>query len=332
MYNYKISVIVPVYNSEKYLERCIDSILHQTYKNIEIILVNDGSEDRSKDICEKYSKVHNNICVINKSNGGLGSARNFGLDYCNGDYVGFVDSDDWIDEDYFYVLLKCSLRFNSDISSVGINITSKKEPNTRTSKKVRIKLLKDDKILKYYMKKILNDSNLISVNSSLFKREILNQLRFREGRLNEDIDFKYKALENSNLWSICDQKKYYYFQLGNSLSSGIVKKNDFYDLVEAYEILEDLVKNKDSKKNRKYAYIATIKSYFSILTRIAAYGCVEKLDEQYIEEKSVKKLRENYIYLLFSPIKISRKIVLTAFCLNYKISKKIIRVIMKIKR
>lgn len=108
-----ISVIVPVYNVEKYLHKCINSILNQTYKNLEIILIDDGSTDNSGKICDEYALKDNRIKVIHKENGGLSSARNAGLDICSGDYIGFVDSDDYIAEDmyeYLYVNLKKIMR------------------------------------------------------------------------------------------------------------------------------------------------------------------------------------------------------------------------------
>ncbi|MDE6946071.1 MAG: glycosyltransferase, partial [Anaeroplasmataceae bacterium] len=102
-----ISVIVPIYNTEPYLNRCIDSIIKQTYRNLEIILVNDGSTDRSGEICDAYEKADNRVKVIHKRNGGLSSARNSGLEILNGKYIGFVDSDDYIAADMYETLLAC---------------------------------------------------------------------------------------------------------------------------------------------------------------------------------------------------------------------------------
>ncbi|MEG2898607.1 MAG: glycosyltransferase, partial [Eubacterium sp.] len=96
-----ISLIIPIYNSEKFLDRCIQSIINQTYKNIEIILVNDGSIDQSLEICQLYKKRDNRIVIINKKNGGVGSARNIGLQKAKGDYIGFIDSDDYIDKETY---------------------------------------------------------------------------------------------------------------------------------------------------------------------------------------------------------------------------------------
>jgi len=113
-----ISVIVPVYNVEKYLENCIDSILNQTYKNLEIILVDDGSTDKSSEICDNYSQQHSNIITIHKKNGGLSDARNKGIDAANGKYISFIDSDDTIDALFFETLYSLIKRYDCDMSLV----------------------------------------------------------------------------------------------------------------------------------------------------------------------------------------------------------------------
>ena len=111
----KISVVVPVFNSEKYLEKCIDSIINQTYKNIEIILINDGSSDKSEEICNSYLKTYKNIKLINQSNSGVSVARNNGLKSSTGDYVLFVDSDDWLEKDMLEIMVKEIDNFDIDI-------------------------------------------------------------------------------------------------------------------------------------------------------------------------------------------------------------------------
>ena len=110
-----ISVIVPVYNVEKYLEKCIDSILSQTFKNFEIILVDDGSTDSCGIICDEYERLDNRVKVIHKINGGLSSARNSGLEIASGEYVAFVDSDDWIDKNMYQELYNEAKKNNADI-------------------------------------------------------------------------------------------------------------------------------------------------------------------------------------------------------------------------
>ena len=111
-----ISVIVPIYNVEKYLDRCVDSIINQTYKNLEIILVDDGSPDNCLAICDSWAEKDRRIKVIHKENGGVSSARNSALDIASGDYIGFVDSDDWIEPDMYEILIKNAKKYDADIS------------------------------------------------------------------------------------------------------------------------------------------------------------------------------------------------------------------------
>ena len=115
----KISVIVPIYKTEQFLSKCIDSIINQTYKNLEIILVDDGSPDNCPKICDEYAKRDNRIKVIHKENGGLSSARNAGIEIATGDFSAFVDSDDWIDSDMYESLVKLSDEYNADIAECG---------------------------------------------------------------------------------------------------------------------------------------------------------------------------------------------------------------------
>ena len=112
----KITVIVPVYNVENYLNKCLDSLINQTYKNLEIIVINDGSTDNSGTICQEYAQKDNRIVYIEKENGGLSDARNAGLDRMTGSYVTFVDSDDWIEQDYVEVLYNKLTEHQADVS------------------------------------------------------------------------------------------------------------------------------------------------------------------------------------------------------------------------
>ena len=131
-----ISVIVPVYNVEEYLTQCIESIINQTYTNLEIILVDDGSTDQSGKICDEYAIKDDRIQVIHKENRGVGSARNVGLDTSKGEYVSFVDSDDYVDKNYIKILLKQMLEHNVQVSICNLAITDKKNTTIRYKDKI----------------------------------------------------------------------------------------------------------------------------------------------------------------------------------------------------
>ena len=136
-----ISIIVPIYNVEDYLKRCIDSILGQTYKNLEVILVDDGSPDKCGKICEEYKLIDSRIKVIHKKNGGLSSARNNGLDIATGDFIGFVDSDDYIERNMYESLIEALNNNNADIATCGII-----REDTNTQHKINIRTPNTEKV------------------------------------------------------------------------------------------------------------------------------------------------------------------------------------------
>lgn len=172
--NPKLSIIVPVYNVEKYLEKCIHSILDQTFKDFELILVDDGSVDKSGIICNRYARRDNRIKVIHKKNGGQAAARNVGLNLVRGDYVGFVDSDDWIDPDMYKDLYESCIRDNADISIIGLREVNEFEI-----------------ILNEYIPNDMSFSEILKRAypcNKIFKKELFvnNNLSFVEGRFYED--------------------------------------------------------------------------------------------------------------------------------------------------
>lgn len=213
-----ISIIVPVYGVEKYLLRCIDSILAQTYKNLEIILVDDGSPDRCPQICDEYAQKDSRIKVIHKSNGGLSDARNFGLDIASGAYIGFVDSDDYILPDMYEYLYNGLLLAHADISVCGVKdeyIDVQPEPFSDFFYIQQETFL--DK--KNAVEKILNDTVIVShVWDKLFKASVLQKLRFPIGRRFEDMFFTHLAINNAQSVILLPHKKYVYVHRSASIS------------------------------------------------------------------------------------------------------------------
>ena len=183
--SHKISIIVPVYNVQKYLDKCIQSIINQTYKNIEIILVNDGSTDNSGIICEKYADIDSRIIYINKQNGGLSSARNSGLDVCCGDYIGFVDSDDYIDPSMYEKMFSFMINEDCDIVECGVNYC--------TDTEVEYFRIQDNEVVsgKEALKRHLDITSKLllprtAVWSKLYKRRFWSENRFPLGHVHED--------------------------------------------------------------------------------------------------------------------------------------------------
>ena len=193
-----ISVIIPIYNVELYLKDCIDSVLNQTYENLEIILVDDESPDKCPQICDYYAKLDKRIIVIHKKNGGLSSARNAGLKISRGDYISFIDSDDIIELNFYQLLLKyISTNSQVGISSCMFNkyINGNKFPYRKDW------IINKERIIEYhdFAEKTLLAKSSFTVTNKLYKKEVLKNIYFREGRINEDTLFIFdlsKKIEN----------------------------------------------------------------------------------------------------------------------------------------
>lgn len=316
----KISIIVPVYNAEKYLNKCLDSLINQTYKNLEIILINDGSKDNSLQICEEYAKEDTRIIVIDKENGGQASARNYGLDVATGKFIGFVDSDDWIDldtYDYLHYLIK---KYRADCSFIKI----RKKKYDYQSEYITEKIYRNDEILVEYLKYGMKTGEY-SPCTYLYSKKLLYGLRFPKGRVNEDIPFIYEALGEADKLVKSNKYCYNYRMSENSTTRNKFKKRDL-DLIEACDDLVYYSKDK-SDKIKKLVKQKRDRSDFSLLAKIAYYG-VENEKEFEKEIKTMKQnIRKNYFELLFSNMSIIRKIQLTCFVINYDFSRKIIGLI-----
>ena len=205
----KLTVIVPVFQAEKYLEDCLDSILHQTYMNFELILVDDGSTDSSPNICDNYARLDSRVRVIHQKNGGQAHARNVGIELATGRYVGFVDNDDIVLDGLFKVLIDNSQKVDADISAVSfiqIDEEGNKEHNNHTQNQY-VYLNKEG------VKKILQRDKLdIYVWTKIYKKEFLdvNEIRFESGKSDEDILFNFKAYALSRISIFQDTPLYIY--------------------------------------------------------------------------------------------------------------------------
>ena len=206
-----ISVIVPVYGVENYLSTCINSIIKQTYENIEIILVDDGSLDKSGDLCDYYSTQDSRIRVIHKKNGGLSDARNAGIDICNGEFISFIDSDDYISPIFIETLYNAAIMFNADIvtcSSAVSFIDGSAEIVELEMKPERCSMREIKQ--KEVIREILYQKIPNGAPHRLYKRHIFNELRFPFGYLFEDVATVYKAFFLAKKIAIVDASIYAY--------------------------------------------------------------------------------------------------------------------------
>lgn len=212
--NPMISVIVPIYNVEKYLARCVDSIVNQTYKNLEIILVDDGSPDRCPQMCDDYAEKDSRIKVVHKKNGGLSDARNEGMAVATGEYISFIDSDDYVSDDFFECLLDVMNKENSDIAECSV---------VKFYEDNRFDEFSDDLSVKTYDTQDAM-SALIAENpfhqhvwNKLYKTELVKDIPYAVGKLNEDEFWTYRVFGRANKVARINKTMYYYFQRSSSI-------------------------------------------------------------------------------------------------------------------
>lgn len=238
----KVSVIVPVYNTKEYLEKCLDSLINQSLKDIEIIVVNDGSTDNSQSIIDKYVKKDKRIKSFIKKNGGLGDARNYGIKRASGEYLGFVDSDDYVDTNMFEKLYNKAKKDNSDIVECNLYWVYPNE-------------LKLDTANYYENNKDIMYNIRVMVCNKIFKRDILskNDILFPIGIRYEDIVFTYKLLPHIKNISYVNGSFYYYIQRGSSLSNE--QNSKVRDIFECFDILRKYYKDNKIKYETELEYL-----------------------------------------------------------------------------
>ncbi len=225
-----ISVIVPVYNVEKYLNLCVNSILNQSYKNLEIILVDDGSPDNCPKICDEYEKLDPRIKVIHKENGGLSDARNAGIEVATGEYIGFVDSDDYIAPDMYDSLYKIITENDCDMAVCRAVIVGEGEAAIYEDSREICVL--DSKVALRQM--ICNRLFTVNAWNKLYKRDLFREIRFPKGLLYEDLATTYKLIMLSNRVAYSPMKKYAYLQRQGSIMnvSGYMVRADKIKIVK----------------------------------------------------------------------------------------------------
>lgn len=273
-----VSIIVPVYNVEEYLIQCLDSVLRQTYTALEIILIDDGSTDESGNICEQYQQKDPRIIAIHQKNGGPASARNAGLDECHGEYIAFVDSDDWLEPDFIEVLVQ-----NIDESDFVVcgyyQVTAAGTIPVCLSENVSIKI-RD--FVRMHIDDEVKGCNRLSIDAyigayfwnKLFRRSLLLSIRFPEGRIYEDQIMFSQYLQQVKLVNIVTYCGYYYRIRSTSIMHSNRIDAHIFDLIYARQeqqrlmcILEPAVQGA--------TYFLIIMAHLSCLRPIAIHGRVE---------------------------------------------------------
>ncbi len=293
MKNDLISIIVPVYNVEKYLSKCLDSIINQLYKNIEIILINDGSTDNSKKICEEYVMKDNRITLINTKNSGQSAARNVGINAAKGKYIGFVDSDDYIEPSMFQYLYNLIKDNKADISicnylycteNSNLNLLEQKDYVLEFTKKEALaKLLKGDMIQDFVWNK-------------LYRKELFKDNLFVEGKKMEDIGIMYKLFNKADKIVLGNSIQYYYLQRSSSTmgNRNFNLYKDLYELsLERYEFISE-------------HYPDIQECYIDMLNKIITIYKVKDKEvyNYFVEENMFDKYKMIYKKINFSKINI----------------------------
>ena len=276
MENSKISVIIPVYKVEAYLPRCLDSVINQTYKNLEIILVDDGSPDKSGEICDKYAALDGRIKVIHKSNEGVAKARNDALDVATGEYIGFVDSDDWIEPDMYEFLMSVLSKHDADISMCGETVYENGKA-IYSDKNNDIQVLDQTDAKKLTVK----GGSMGLVWNKLYKKEIIENIRFSsEYGCSEDLMFAYQALGHTNKMVLVKQAKYNYFRREGSITNG-----EFgYELLSIVDIMRTMLNQEAGTNIYPYCVKGFTDAAYIALTRIIANKKCEDRFDQLVRE------------------------------------------------
>ncbi|SKB63960.1 Glycosyl transferase family 2 [Lachnospiraceae bacterium] len=288
----KVSVIVPVYKTENYIVRCVESLIGQTYKDLEILLVDDGSPDNAGKICDEYADKDARVKVIHQKNAGQSAARNNALKLATGDYFCFVDSDDYIASDMIEKLYRLTEDNSADIAMVDY-LTFTGEKAEASGEKAEISFMNNMQMIRNIH--TVKDELYVVMWGKLFKRELFNGIEFAEGRICEDLDVLYRLYDKAQKSVYSSEKLYYYFR-GNVSSSTFGLNQKFYD--DVFWVLEREIRYIDEKypdlsayPRRTYMYwiVDLAKKKGGIISLGELKQVYKRYREMYRESRSLKK-------------------------------------------
>lgn len=289
----QISVVVPVYNVEKYIAHCIESIIAQTYRDFELILVDDGSKDNCPQICDSYAKKDKRIRVIHKENGGLSDARNAGTLVAEGKYITYIDSDDYVNPLYLEMLLKAIIQTGADLSIVDFKkVYSMDECDCVNKRNIRISKKPAHDVLSLILYQKIHD---VSAWGMLLPLWMAKKHFFPKGRLFEDLFTTYKFYLEASEVAIVRVKLYYYLQRNNSIMNGNYNREYLQDMIEASENIITACRESDilsrAAKNKCFSNYCNIIIYCD---EIMKNDCklLDKING-YLDEQKYKILFDN---------------------------------------
>lgn len=285
---YLISVIIPVYNIEQYLPRCLDSVIAQTYNNLEIILVDDGSTDSSGEICDKYSLLDNRIKVIHKSNGGVSSARNEGLEVAKGDYIGFVDGDDIIEKDMYQILLDNAIKYHCEMSCCQIDTISVDGVRTSINTEESC-VLSVDRIVSGFFSEGFIKEMMYSQCNKIFSNQIISNIRFKPYKYCEDILFIFETVLNCTKVYYDNYIGYHYVHRFNSAMTSSFSRNRLDYIYAAREIEKRCERYYPSLSEKAHLWV-----YLHVLTTIrSVIGANQKQQFEDFLKEEMQYLKDN---------------------------------------
>ncbi|GAA2900061.1 glycosyltransferase family 2 protein [Enterococcus pseudoavium] len=307
-----ISVIVPVYNVEDLLSKCVDSILIQSFKDFELLLINDGSKDKSGNICEEYAKKDSRISVYHKKNGGLSSARNYGIEHAHGNFITFIDSDDFVDKSMLKILYDNMIENDADLSITGVRDIYDGKISIDVGREKM--LLNSEETLELMLmgKKI----NVYAV-SKLYKRSIFKNIKYPVGKAYEDSYIIVDILRKCSTIFVDTIPQYNYYHRADSITTLSYSTRDL-DYIEAWTLNYDKIK--EFFPNLEYLGLRRVCfSYFFVLDKILL---ANKERETTNTKDIVNFLRENSTFILNNPyFSRNRKIALRLLKINLKLYK-----------
>ncbi|KXU51589.1 glycosyltransferase, group 2 family protein [Candidatus Stoquefichus sp. KLE1796] len=311
----KVSIIMPVYNAELYIKHSLSSVVNQTYSNLEIIIVNDGSTDNTLHKISKYSSVDTRIQIISTKNKGASHARNIGVRESTGKYVFFIDSDDYIEADTIE-LLHNQIVNNKDVGFVECDFDYVSNHNIKLDSKNYNPIIfsKDELFNRFF--RVNGGKNIHSICAKLIRRELITNVKFLEGKMNEDVLALYDLINLTNQSIYINCSLYHYFQNREGVTN---KKFNIKQLDLLY--IWQLVLNKTKESNVKYVSCAESnlnRSYFTLLAKMKVNGFDNKnIEMQKIKKFLKNKVKDNFFSIIKLKMGIKRKIALIYLLIFY---------------
>lgn len=322
-----ISVVVPVYNAEKYLDKCIQSIINQKYSNLEIILVDDGSKDNSLELCKKYAENDKRIKVIHKENGGVSTARNSGIEAVSGDFIAFIDSDDYIDENMYFNMIQKVSEYDCDVvmcDCYKVN-SDKKEVFTHD---IRSGFYNKKHLYKEYFDKSLmldsiNYPATISNCVMLIRADIIkdNKLEYKEGiKFSEDLLFGSRVMYYANSFYYLKGECYYNYINNPTSTTNTYYEKKWDNFISLYKEIKAFFEDKEDFDFSKQIYYCLLFFIYNSVGNI--YGSNKKLSDKKKDILNIlnnQDVREMFDNININSLNLSKKQKLITYCYKYKI-------------